>query len=150
MSREPRLTSIYFPNRPAAPFAWLRPALWYNAAVAGLYARIVGIGLLLAGVAGFATDTLFAAPTTLVHNLLHVAVGGWGMLAGFRGALGGAKLFARVAAALYTVLTAAGVAAPGMLAAIGIIVGPWVNVVHLTEAVWGLWAGFLWRESAVA
>jgi hypothetical protein len=90
------------------------------------FALIIGLAFLLAGVAGFipalvtpvhpkhpdiAVDAGYGLllglfPVNIVHNLVHVLFGLWGLFA-FRSA-GGARMFARGVALIYAVLTIAG------------------------------------------
>ena len=92
-----------------------------------LFALVFGIVFLLVGIAGFIPglvmsphpmhpvpavssgfgDLLGLFPVNVMHNLVHVLFGLWG-LAAWRGGLGGAVTYARGVAIIYAVLTVAG------------------------------------------
>lgn len=129
------------------------------------FALIFGIIYLLVGIMGFipgindhqhadmppiAIDSFYGRllglfPVNLMHNVVHLGVGAWGIL-GSR-SLGGARLFARGIAFIYGVLTIFGMI-PGLNTLFGIapIFGHDVWLHALSALVAGYF-GFVARES---
>ena len=86
-------------------------------------AQIFGIVFILVGVLGFvasgmsmehdpavAPRILGLFPTNLLHNLVHLAFGAWGIIAAR--SFDGARSYARIAGIIYLVLAALGFVAP--------------------------------------
>ena len=86
-------------------------------------ARIFGVVFLLVGILGFvqagtdmnadpvtAPKLLGLFPVNLVHNVVHLVFGAWGIAAG--GSYGAARTYCRVAGAIYVVLTVLGYFVP--------------------------------------
>jgi hypothetical protein len=69
---------------------------------------ILGIGFLLAGVAGFAAPGLLGMHLTIVHDVVHIATGLIALWLGLKGSLGAAKTFCIVFGAVYVLLGIAG------------------------------------------
>jgi hypothetical protein len=68
--------------------------------------KILGVVLLLVGVAGFASPTLGGAGAhfTPLHNAVHIVSGVIALYFGFAGSLSGAKLFALLFGVVYLAL----------------------------------------------
>ena len=81
-------------------------------------ARVFGVVFLLVGLLGFVTTPLSMEgglllglfPVNMVHNLVHLAFGAWGLFAG--PALAGAAAYCRIAGIAYIALAAIGLLAP--------------------------------------
>ncbi len=63
--------------------------------------KVLGVGLLLVGVAGLAAPTLLGAHLTPPHNVVHIVSGVIALYFGFAGTLSGAKTFALVFGIVY-------------------------------------------------
>lgn len=116
--------------------------------MAKLYAQVVGVVLLVLGVAGFVTKSLLGVETTAVHNLIHLISGGWGAYAGFANGLGGPKTFAQVFGVIYTVVGVLGFVSAGTLSSLGVHVNSTYNIIHIAVGLWGVWAGFMSKGQA--
>lgn len=66
--------------------------------------KILGVVLLLVGLAGFAAPTLLGAHLSPVHNLVHIVSGVIALYFGFAGTLSGARGFCLVFGLVYLVL----------------------------------------------
>jgi hypothetical protein len=81
-------------------------------------ARVFGVVFLLVGVLGLVTTPLSMEgglllglfPVNVLHNVVHLAFGAWGLLAG--GTLAGATAYCKIAGIAYLVLAVVGVLAP--------------------------------------
>jgi hypothetical protein len=81
-------------------------------------ARVLGVVFLLVGLLGFVTTPfsleggllLGLFPVNVVHNLVHLAFGVWGLLAGRT--LAGAAAYCRIAGIAYIALAAIGIFVP--------------------------------------
>lgn len=74
---------------------------------------ILGIGFLLAGVAGFVAPGLLGMHLTIVHDVVHIATGLVALWLGLRGSLSAARTFCIVFGAVYLLLGVAGFVAGG-------------------------------------
>lgn len=115
-------------------------------------AQIFGIGFLLIGIVGFFysytmhdTGMLFGAfPVNLVHNIVHILFGLWGLAAAK--AFGSARNYARIAGVIYLVLAVVGWVYPD---GFGIVPIGGADVwLHLVIGVTLAYFGFTAREEA--
>ena len=128
-----------------------------------IFALVFGIVFLLAGIAGFipglspahehpglAVDAgsrmaLGLFPVNVLHNLVHIAFGIWG-LAAYRG-IGAARVYARSVAIIYAVLTVMGLI-PGANMTFGLIPLYGNDVwLHALLAVVAAYFGWVHREN---
>ena len=72
---------------------------------------ILGIGLILVGIAGFLAPGLLGMHLTLGHNLVHLISGALALYFGLSGTLGAARTFCLVFGAVYLLLGLAGIVA---------------------------------------
>ena len=121
---------------------------------AQVFALVIGLTLVAAGIAGFFYNASFATgddvPRDAVigildvngwHNLVHIATGVAGLL--LAGSYDGARLFALGGGALYLVVAVAGFIAGDGGVLLGLIpVNTEDNLLHLLIAIAGLGAGF--------
>jgi len=80
--------------------------------------RIVGLGLLALGLAGFALPTMLGLHLTTVHNVIHLITGLIALYTGFAGTRTTARLFCLLFGGGYLLLGLAGLVAPGLVAEI--------------------------------
>jgi hypothetical protein len=122
-----------------------------------MYARIFGVVLTLVGILGLITNTdqdvtkeLLGFDVNLTHNLVHLATGVLGLIAGFT-AIVYARTYALVLGIVYAALGIWGLVAGGDLDPFGIFVN--INmadhVLHLLIGVLGLGAWFASRATTV-
>ena len=119
---------------------------------------VFGIGFLVATIAGFlatgmsnmdpdpatAPRALGIFPVNVVHNLVHLVFGVWGILAAR--SLDGARAYCRIAGVIYLVLVAVGFIFPtgfGLVPLGG--TDPWL---HLALGLPLAWFGFMGRDAA--
>ena len=121
---------------------------------AQVFALVIGLTLVAAGIAGFFYNASFATgddvPRDAVigildvngwHNLVHIATGVAGLV--LAGSYDGARLFALGGGALYLVVAVAGFIAGDGSVLLGLIpVNTEDNLLHLLIAIAGLGAGF--------
>ena len=121
---------------------------------AQVFALVIGLTLVVAGIAGFFYNASFATGDDLPrdavigildvngwHNIVHIATGVVGLV--LAGSYDGARLFALGGGALYLVVAVAGFLAGDGGELIGLVpVNTEDNVLHLLIAVAGLGAGF--------
>ncbi len=121
---------------------------------AQVFALVIGLTLVAAGIAGFFYNASFATgddvPRDAVigildvngwHNLVHIATGVAGLV--LAGSYDGARLFALGGGALYLVVAVAGFIAGDGGVLLGLIpVNTEDNLLHLLIAIAGLGAGF--------
>ena len=72
--------------------------------------KILGVVLLLVGLAGFAAPRLLGAHLTLPHNGVHIVSGAIALYFGFAGTLDSAKIFSLVFGVVYLALGVLGLA----------------------------------------
>lgn len=77
--------------------------------------RIVGLGLLAVGLAGFAVPTMLGLHLTTVHNVIHMITGLIALYAGFATRTT-ARLFCLLFGGAYLLLGLAGLVVPGLVA----------------------------------
>jgi len=116
--------------------------------MAKTYCQVVGIVLLALGVIGFMTSSLLGAPTTMVHNLIHLISGA--VLAYFAFTGGPVKMGAQVFGVIYTIVGVLGFISAGTLAGLGVPTNMLYNLIHLVVGVAGLYVGFGSQEMAKA
>lgn len=116
--------------------------------MAKTYCQVVGIVLLALGVIGFMTSSLLGAPTTTVHNLIHLISGA--VLAYFAFTGGPVKMGAQVFGVIYTIVGVLGFISAGTLAGLGVPTNMLYNLIHLVVGVAGLYVGFGSQELAKA
>jgi hypothetical protein len=80
--------------------------------------RIIGVALLLVGLAGFAMPHLLGMHLTTVHNLVHLLTGLVALYLGFAATFEAARVFCLVFGAVYLLLGILGFVAPGLVATI--------------------------------
>lgn len=84
--------------------------------MARLACRIVGVALLVVGLAGFGFPTMLGMHLTTVHNILHLLTALVALYVGFAATLTSARIFCLVFGAAYLLLAAAGIAMPALVA----------------------------------
>jgi uncharacterized membrane protein HdeD (DUF308 family) len=117
-------------------------------AMAKTYCQVIGIVLLVLGVVGLFRPSLLGAPTTLVHNLIHLISGA--VLAYFAFTGGPVKMGAQVFGVIYTIVGVLGFISAGTLAGLSVPTNTLYNLIHLVVGVAGLYAGFGIQEMAKA
>jgi hypothetical protein len=80
--------------------------------------RIIGVALILVGLAGFAVPTLLGMHLTTIHNVVHVLTGLIAAYIGFAGGAAAARTFCLVFGAVYLLLGIAGFVVPGLVSSI--------------------------------
>lgn len=122
-------------------------------------AMVFGVGFLLFGVLGLllpggmgmeadpdpAPDLLGLFPVNLLHNLVHLAFGVWGVMAART--LSGAKAYCRTSGAIYVVLMVLGFIVPNGFGLVPL--GGNDIWLHLVLAAGLLYFGFVHREAGV-
>lgn len=79
---------------------------------------IIGVALILVGLAGFAAPTLLGMHLTTIHNVVHLLTGLIAAYIGFAGGVGAARTFCLVFGAVYLLLGIAGFVVPGPVSSI--------------------------------
>lgn len=112
--------------------------------------KILGVVLLIVGLAGFAMPNLLGLHLTPIHNIVHLLTAAIALYLGFAGSPEGAKTFCVVFGAIYLLLGILGFAAPGVVASIIRHPGPVSsgdltpdNAVHLLLGIVFLAAGLM-------
>jgi hypothetical protein len=80
--------------------------------------RLVGLGLLAVGLAGFASPTMFGLHLTTIHDIVHLLTGLIALYVGFAATPTAARVFCRLFGGGYLLLGLAGIVAPGVVAGI--------------------------------
>lgn len=118
--------------------------------------KILGVVLLIVGLAGFAMPNLLGMHLTPIHNIVHLLTAAIALYLGFAGSPEGARTFCAVFGAIYLLLGILGFAAPGVVASIIGHPGPVSsgdltpdNAVHLLLGIVFLAAGLM-RPAVVA
>jgi len=78
--------------------------------------RIVGVALLLAGLAGFVQPTLLGLHLTTIHDVVLLLTGLVSLYVGYAAGYEAARIYCLVLGALYLLLGALGLVAPGLVA----------------------------------
>jgi len=86
--------------------------------MARLVCRIVGVALLVVGLAGFGSPTLLGLHLTPIHDIIHLLTALVALYVGFAATLTAARIFCLVFGAGYLLLAAAGITMPGLVASI--------------------------------
>lgn len=114
------------------------------------YARITGIALaavaLLGIVMSAAAGGAFVAgflEFDWTHNIVHVALAGAALAAGFAASGAYAAIYAKIFGIVYAALAVVGFIAPDILGFIGLHLELGENLVHLLIGVYGIAAGFM-------
>jgi preprotein translocase subunit Sss1 len=103
------------------------------------FTKVVGVVFLLVGILGFFISDLFGIiHFDLVHNLIHLVVGVWGIIAGSQ--LASAKLFARLLGITYLAVGALGFILPGVFGLLHLELAE--NLLHLVVGGLGLYLSF--------
>ncbi|MBZ5704782.1 MAG: DUF4383 domain-containing protein [Acidobacteriia bacterium] len=113
--------------------------------MAKFYCYVVGVVLLLGGIAGFVTS---AVPLPMHHNAVHVLSGIVALWAGMSGGGKYAAPFAKIFGAVYALLGIGGFLGIRDLGPIMLGLTTQVNIVHLVVGLAGLAAGFTTKASA--
>lgn len=132
--------------------------------LAKVYAQVLGIVLLLVGILGFvpalggtvaftpSSSLLGIFPINNLHNVIHIATGLLGIIAGFTAGGNYARLYALVFGVVYALVTILGfIVAPGtdvtfLLGLVPLNLAD--NLLHAAIAVFGLAAYFMSAPSA--
>jgi uncharacterized membrane protein HdeD (DUF308 family) len=80
--------------------------------------RIIGVALLLLGLAGFAMPHLLGMHLTTIHNVVHLLTGLVALYIGFAATFEAARMFCLVFGAVYLLLGILGFVAPGLVATV--------------------------------
>jgi predicted small integral membrane protein len=80
--------------------------------------RIVGVGLLVVGLAGFASPTLLGLHLTTIHDIVHLLTGLVALYVGFAATRTTARLFCLLFGGAYLLLALAGLVAPGLVSSV--------------------------------
>jgi uncharacterized protein DUF4383 len=80
--------------------------------------KIVGVVLLIVGLAGFAMPNLLGMHLTGIHNVVHLLTAAIALYLGFAGSPGAARTFCIAFGAIYLLLGVLGFIAPGVVAAV--------------------------------
>src|ERR1051325_5613262 len=80
--------------------------------------KIVGVVLLVVGVAGFARPHLLGMHLTPIHDVVHLATAAIALYLGFAGSYAAARTFCIVFGVVYLGLGVLGFVAPGVVAAL--------------------------------
>ena len=112
--------------------------------------KILGIGLVLAGIAGYFNPNLLGLHLTPSHNFIHLLVGALTLYFGFTDTIEAAQVFCRVFGAIYLIAGILGFVAPEAIerivqipvTVVGLNLTP-DNIVHLLVGAIFLIVGFL-------
>jgi hypothetical protein len=91
--------------------------------------KIIGVVLLVVGLAGFAMPDMLGLHLTPIHNIIHLLTAALALYMGFAGSLSAARTFSLVFGAVYLLLGVAGFAAPSVVT--GVIGHPAVSAAEL-------------------
>ena len=80
--------------------------------------KIIGVVLLLVGLAGFVQPHLLGMHLTTIHNVVHLLTGLIAVYLGFAGTFTAARTFCLVFGAVYLALGILGFVAPGLVATV--------------------------------
>lgn len=106
------------------------------------FAKVVGIVFLLLGILGFFIEHLAGfIHFDLVHNIIHLAIGVWGIWAASTAA--NSQTFARLVGTIYLLLGVLGFFVPGLFGIMHLENSE--NLLHLIVGVIGTYIGFVWR-----
>jgi hypothetical protein len=78
--------------------------------------RIVGVALIVVGLAGFAWPMLLGLHLTAIHDVVHLLTGLIALYVGFAASVGAARMFCLIFGGVYLLLGILGVVAPGPVA----------------------------------
>lgn len=120
--------------------------------MAKTYAKVVGVALLLTGLAGFfmGDRVLMGMTFSMHHNIIHALTGVIGLWAGFGGSANAARMFALIFGAVYTLVAIWGFLGNADLGPLALNLNMPYNVVHLLIGLLGLIAGMKKPEAAPA
>jgi uncharacterized protein DUF4383 len=77
--------------------------------------KVVGVVLLIVGLAGFAMPHLLGMHLTPVHNIIHLLTAAMALYMGFAASVGSARTFSIAFGAVYLLLGVLGFVAPGLV-----------------------------------
>jgi uncharacterized protein DUF4383 len=77
--------------------------------------KVVGVVLLIVGLAGFAMPHLLGMHLTLVHNIIHLLTAAFALYMGFAASVEAARTFSIAFGAVYLLLGVLGFVAPGVV-----------------------------------
>lgn len=77
--------------------------------------KVVGVVLLIVGLAGFAMPHLLGMHLTPVHNIIHLLTAALALYMGFAASVGSARTFSIAFGAVYLLLGVLGFVAPGLV-----------------------------------
>lgn len=80
--------------------------------------KVLGVVLLLVGIAGFFNDHLLGAHLTLLHNCVHLLTAAIALYIGFAGTANAARTFCLAFGAIYLLLGIVGFINPGLVASL--------------------------------
>jgi len=80
--------------------------------------RIIGVALILVGLAGFAWPMLLGLHLTTIHDIVHLVTGLIASYVGFAASVAMARMFCLVFGGAYLLLGILGFVAPGLVASI--------------------------------
>jgi hypothetical protein len=87
--------------------------------------KVLGVVLLLVGIAGFFNDHLLGMHLTMLHNIVHLLTAAIALYIGFAGTASAARTFCLAFGAIYLLLGILGFIAPDVVASIiGHTLGP--------------------------
>jgi Domain of unknown function (DUF4383) len=116
--------------------------------------KIVGVILVLVGIAGFVKHDLLGAHLMVAHNLVHLLSGLIALYVGFAGSISNAKAFCVVFGAVYLLLGIAGLVlgnpAGKMLHVGPLILGSVDHGIHILLGVLFLIGGLFTKEAPAA
>lgn len=119
--------------------------------MAKTYATVVGAILLLVGIVGLLRHDLFGLITFYpAHNVIHLASGVIGLLAGLGKNASAPRLFAQIFGVVYTLVAIVGFVGVHDLGPIRLGLNNPYNAIHLVVGVLGLIAGFTKLKQATA
>lgn len=80
--------------------------------------KVVGVVLLIVGLAGFAMPNLLGMHLTAIHNVVHLLTAAIALYLGFAGSPAAARTFCVAFGAIYLLLGVLGFVAPGLVSAV--------------------------------
>jgi hypothetical protein len=111
------------------------------------FCKLLGIVMLIVGIAGFMSPMLMNFHLTPIHNGVHLVTAAIALYLGFAGSYGAARTFCLLFGAVYLLLAIIGFTAPDVIAGIIGAVHPMTpgspdNIYHLVVGLASLISGF--------